>query len=121
MNLAGAGREPAHKVCEQIQAAVSQQQTQHAAAKAMRKLSVKSWRKSRLLPAPRALRTASSRSRFAIRASVRFATLAHAMRSTNAAAARRRSSVGRASRVSSSCKGAAEEVKPTFSGYDFGN
>ena len=48
--------------------------------------SVNSWRISRSLLAPKALRTASSRSRLSTRASIRLATLAQAMSRTKPAA-----------------------------------
>ncbi len=66
---------------------------------------MRSWRRRRVRPAPRALRTAISRSRRAMRERVRLATLAHAMRRTKAAAARSSKRVGRASLVNSRCSG----------------
>jgi hypothetical protein len=77
-------------------------------------LSVKSWRAMRPRPAPRAVRTASSRCRPNTRASARFATLAATSNSTNPVVASRTSSVGRASRVSSSRTDAAAAWKPVW-------
>ena len=70
-------------------------------------LSVSSWRTRRVRLAPRTDRIAISRSRRTIRASVRFATLAHTMRSTNPAVPSRTSSVVLKERVSSSSSGMA--------------
>src|SRR5580693_3738504 len=67
-------------------------------------LSVKSWRKIRRRPAPRETRSAISRSRTAARASIRFATFAQAISSTNATAASRSSRPGRSVLTSSSWK-----------------
>jgi hypothetical protein len=63
-------------------------------------LSVSSWRTSRPRPAPSAARSASSRSRPSIRASVRFATFAHAISSTRLVMPIRMSSSSRAPSVS---------------------
>ena len=54
-----------------------------AAVSASTVLSVSSWRTMRPRPAPSAVRTAISRPRAAPRASSRFATLPHAIRSTS--------------------------------------
>ena len=80
------------------------------AARASRLASVTNCRSRRARPAPRADRRASSRSRRLIRASVRFATFAHAINSTSTVVASRISSVGRASRVSSSASGRVTAV-----------
>lgn len=61
-----------------------------APARASSTLSVSSWRTMRPRPAPIAVRTAISRLRSAARASIRFATFAHAMSSTKATAPSRR-------------------------------
>ncbi len=62
-------------------------------------LSVSSWRMIRPRPAPIAARKATSRLRAIARTSSRFATLAQAIRRTNATAALRISNVGRAFRT----------------------
>ena len=67
------------------------------------RFSVSNSLRRRPLPAPIAARTASSRSLRTIRVRVRFATLAHARRSTSPTVPMRTRSVGRASLVSSSC------------------
>ncbi|PYQ18393.1 MAG: hypothetical protein DMF81_25045 [Acidobacteria bacterium] len=61
------------------------------------RLSVRSWRIKRPWLAPRACRTASSLARVAPLASSRFATLAHAISSTNTTAPIRTRSVDRVS------------------------
>ncbi len=63
-------------------------------------------------PAPSARRTAISRWRFVARASMRFATFAHAMSSTNATAASMISIIGRTSRATFSRNGSSQPVQP---------
>jgi hypothetical protein len=75
-------------------------------------LSVSSWRTSRPRPAPSAARIASSRLRRSMRDSIRFATLAQAISSTQPTAPSSTKSVGRARSVSSSPRLVAEAVKP---------
>ena len=78
-------------------------------------LSVSSWRTSRVRLAPRTERIAISRSRRTIRASVRFATLAHTMSSTKPAVPSSTSSVVLKDRVSSSSSGIATVRYPSVS------
>ena len=66
-------------------------------------LSVSSWRMIRPRPAPIAARKATSRLRAVARTSSRFATLAQAIRRTNATAALRISNVGRAFLTNTCC------------------
>ena len=75
-------------------------------------LSVSSWRTSRPRPAPSAARIASSRLRRSMRESIRFATLAQAISSTQPTAPSSTRSVGRARSVSSSPRPTAVVVKP---------
>jgi hypothetical protein len=74
-------------------------------AAASTRLSVASCLRIRRRPAPRAERMAISRSREVVRASIRFATLAHAMSSSNPTVASRIMSAGRASPTSCSYNG----------------
>ena len=68
-------------------------------------LSVSSWRMIRPRPAPMAARSATSRLRAVARTSSRLATLAQAISRTNATAALRMSSVGRALLTNTCCSG----------------
>ena len=77
-------------------------------------LSVSNWRMMRARLAPSATRTAISRPRPAARASNRFATLAHAIKSTNPTAPSRTSKVGRKSPTNSSCAPARRMPMPAF-------
>ncbi len=75
------------------------------ASSASTTLSVSICRISRTRPAPTAARTTSSRPRAVARASSRFATLAHAINSTNPTAASNTKSVWRVSPTTMSCTG----------------
>ena len=79
-------------------------------------LSVSSWRTSRPRPAPSAARIASSRLRRSMRDSIRLATLAQAISSTQPTAPSSTSSVGRARSVSSSPSPTTPAVKPEPAG-----
>ena len=80
------------------------------------RFSVRSCRRSRPRPAPRAARTANSRSRRTIRVSVRLATFAQASRRTRPTVPMSTRKVERASLVSSSCQSADAIWKPARSG-----
>jgi len=81
-------------------------------ATAISELSVRSWHVRRPRVAPRAPRTASSRSRRSTRASVRFATFAQAINRTRPVVPRRIKSLGRAFWVSCSRTAKSCAVKP---------
>ena len=74
---------------------------------ARNRLSTRSWRKSRVLPAPSAERVANSWTRPVARASTRLATFTHATRSTSPTAINSRRKGPRAGATRSSCSGVA--------------
>ena len=76
------------------------------------KLSVSSCRIIRVRPAPSAARIANSPRRCAPRASSRFVTFTHAIRSTRITAPRTASNAGLTPRVTSSCSEAAMNLTP---------
>ena len=80
------------------------------------RLSVSSWRAMRTRFAPIAMRTAISFCRASARDSWRFATLAHAISSTNATAKSSTNNVPRLSPTTCSDKGTMPNVSPPFGG-----
>jgi len=84
---------------------------------ARRTLSVSIWRIMRPRPAPRAARTAISFCRDAPRASIRLATFAHAISSTQPTAASRISKAGRAGPATRSFSGTTSTPRGALPAY----
>ncbi len=84
------------------------------------RLSVRSWRTSRIWLPPRAVRTAISRSRAVARASSRLATLAQPIRSTKPTAPSRIRSAGRTSPTTCSASGSTTGCQPAPVGIVLG-
>ena len=105
---------------EQVNAPRGERDAERAAEDRQQRLSVSSCRSSRSRLAPSTDRIAISRSRRTIRASVRLATLAHTMSSTNPAVPSRTSSVVLKSRVISSLSGVAADSVAITGAIDVG-